>query len=130
MAPLFIDPRLIDAQHFEALRRWGGSPGMRDEGALEAALARPVNKLAYGDVAPDLFALAAAYAYGLSTLHPYVDGNKRTALAASALFLALNGWRLDAPGLDAFRAMVELVTGKITEDDFAALLRGWSKPRT
>jgi death-on-curing protein len=88
-----------------------------------------MNKLAYSESDPDVFTLAAAYAYGLSTLHPYTDGNKRTALAACALFLALHGWRLDAPGIDKFKAMIALVTGKITEDGFAGLLHAWAKPR-
>lgn len=74
----------------------GGREGLRDEGLLESALARPQNFLAYALPPPDLAALAAAYAYGIARNHPSVDGNKRTALVAARTFLLLNGVNLQA----------------------------------
>ena len=78
--------------HDESLAEHGGAPGIRDEGLLKSALARPLNLVAYGE--PDLADLAAAYGVGLAKNHPFVDGNKRAAFLALGLFLALNGQRL------------------------------------
>ena len=80
--------------HAESLAEHGGSPGLRDEGLLDSALARPQNLLAYGE--PDAAALAAAYGSGVARNHPFIDGNKRAALLSIGLFLHLNGWRLTA----------------------------------
>ena len=74
---------------------FGGADGMRDRGLLESALARPLNKFAYGET--DIAALAAAYGFGIARNHPFVDGNKRTAFAAMIVFLGLNGIDLEAP---------------------------------
>lgn len=84
-------PRLVlDAAHFDQLREHGGRPGLRDEGALEAVLARPRHKWTY-DKKPDLATLTAAYGFGLATAHPYVDGNQRAAFLAMVIFLGLDG---------------------------------------
>ena len=111
--------------HGESLATHGGSEGLRDEGLLDSALARPLNLLAYADAAapPDVAALAASYTVGLAKNHPFVDGNKRAAFLATGLFLYLNGYRLDASQADATLTMLAVATGDITEDAFADWLR-------
>ena len=112
--------------HGESLAEHGGLAGLRDEGLLDSALARPLNLLAYADPAgpPDASALAASYAAGLAKNHAFVDGNKRAAFLASGLFLYLNGFRLQASQADATAAVYGLASGELTESDFAAWLRG------
>ena len=87
----WIDRRALELLHDESLAEHGGSPGLRDEGLLESALARPQNLVAYGE--PDFADLAAAYGAGLVRNHPFVDGNKRIGHAAMEVFLLLNGIR-------------------------------------
>ncbi len=106
--------------HAESLAEHGGGQGMRDEGLLDSALARPLNLVAYGE--PDHAALAASYGLGIAKNHPFVDGNKRAAFLAVGLFLYLNGWRLTATQADATLTMLAVAAGEITEDEFAAWL--------
>lgn len=94
-----------------------------DEGLLRGAVNRPVNKLAYADPAPDLFDLAAAYAFGLAGNHAFHDGNKRTAWAACVLFLKVNGIELRAAPAEAIIRMIDLAPGALDEPAFAAWLR-------
>jgi death-on-curing protein len=123
-------PRLVlDAAHFDQLREHGGRPGLRDEGALEAALARPRHKWSY-DKKPDLATLAAAYGFGLATAHPYVDGNKRAAFLAMAIFLGLNGMELDATEPEVVTVMLGLASGQLKERELAEWLRGRLVPLT
>ncbi len=117
----WIDRRLLVLLHDESLSQHGGAAGLRDEGLLESALARPLNLAAYGE--PDVAALAAAYAYGLAQNHPFVDGNKRAAFLSVGLFLGLNGWRLSATQAEATVAMFGLAAGEIDEPTFAGWLR-------
>ena len=117
----WIDRRLLVLLHDESLAMHGGASGLRDEGLLESALARPLNLAAYGE--PDLAALAAAHASGLSQNHPFVDGNKRAAFLAVGLFLGLNGHRLTASQAEATVAMFGLASGEINESTFASWLR-------
>jgi death-on-curing protein len=107
---------LLDV-HAEQLALFGGSDGVRDPGLLESALARPVNKFAYGEA--DLAALAAAYAFGIARNHPFVDGNKRVAFASILIFLGLNGCDLDASPEEATAVMLALAAGEIDEDVLA-----------
>jgi death-on-curing protein len=92
--PRWLDVGLVLDFHSEQLALFGGPEGVRDLGLLESALARPINKFAYGET--DLAALAAAYGFGIAKNHPFVDGNKRTALASMIVFLGLN--RIDLHG--------------------------------
>ena len=85
-----LDETII-AIHHRQIAEHGGPEGLRDEGLLSSALARPQNLFAYGDPSPDLAALAAAYAFGIARDYPFLDGNKRTALIAARTFLLLNG---------------------------------------
>ena len=111
--------------HNESLALHGGAPGLRDEGLLDSALARPLNLEAYADPAapPDAAALAAAYAAGIAQNHPFVDGNKRAALLAAGLFLHLNGRRLTASQADTTLTMLALAAGDLSEEAYADWLR-------
>ena len=99
---------------------FGGLLGTRDAAALESALARPRNLEAHGD--PSIFELAASYAFGIARNHPFVDGNKRTALVSSFTFLELNGYEVRAPEADSVLTFVDLAAGKLPEKDFARWL--------
>jgi len=94
--------------------------GVRDMGLLESALSRPKNIRAYADSPPTLATLAAAYAFGISSNHPFVDGNKRAALMVSFVFLELNGWEVVASQQEAFVTILGLAAGDATEDQLAA----------
>lgn len=123
----WIDKRVLLMLHGESLAEHGGLPGLRDEGLLDSALARPLNLTAYGQ--PDLADLAAAYGCGLAQNHPFVDGNKRAAFLALGLFLALNGFRLQATQLEATQVVLAVAAGEIEEAAFAAWLRAHLAPR-
>jgi len=120
---VWLEKALALAIHDRQLAEHGGSAGVRDEGLLESALARPQQLHAYGDPAPDLADLAAALAYGLARNHPFLDGNKRTAHVAYRTFLALNGAELVATDEEKYLTMLALAEGKLAERDFAAWLR-------
>ena len=118
---VWIDPRAILAIHDEQLAEHGGGSGLRDQGLLESALARPINLAAYED--PDVAALAASYTVGLAKNHPFVDGNKRTAFVALELFLALNGHELMAGDADCVVTMLAVAAGDIEEAELAEWIR-------
>jgi death on curing protein len=115
--PEWLELEIVLDFHAEQLALFGGADGMRDLALLESALARPVNKFAYGET--DMAALAAAYGFGIARNHPFVDGNKRTAFASVIVFLGLNGIELDAPPETATAIMLSLAAGEIGEDDLA-----------
>ena len=123
----WVHRRALELLHDESLAEHGGASGLRDEGLLESALARPLNLAAYGT--PDVFALAAAYGVGLAKNHAFVDGNKRAAFLAAGLFLHLNGVSLVATQIDATQTMLGVAAGSLDEDAFAQWLRGHSAPR-
>lgn len=118
----FLDRAIILAVHEEQLAQHGGGVGLRDEGLLESALARPVNLAAYSPDA-DAAALAAAYAFGIAKNHPFVDGNKRTAFVAMELFLMDNGFVLTASDEDALMTMLRLAAGDMGEEEYAGWIR-------
>lgn len=122
MEPEWLSKALILAVHDEQLAEHGGGTGVRDDGLLESALARPQNRLAY-DAAADMATLAAAYAFGLARNHPFTDGNKRTAFVAAEVFLDLNGMTLTASDEECVLSMLRLAAGEIDEVDYAAWLR-------
>ncbi len=117
----WIDRTVLTAIHDMQLAEHGGGAGLRDANLLESALAKPENLAAYGQ--PGAAALAAAYGYGISRNHAFIDGNKRTALVAAELFLQLNGWRIVVDDADCVLTMLAVATGDITEDAFAKWLR-------
>ena len=120
--PRWVPRIVVDAVHFDQLRQHGGLTGLRDENALESALARPKQKWAY-DPEVDLASLAAAYAFGLATSHPYRDGNKRIAFLAMAIFLGLNGFEIEAAEAEVVTVMARLAAGSFDERELAAWLR-------
>ena len=124
---IWIDARAIAAIHDEQLAEHGGAAGMRDQGLLESALSRPINLAAYEK--PDAAALAASYAVGLAKNHPFVDGNKRTAFVALELFLALNGFELNASDVDCVLTMLAVASGEMDEHMLAEWIRRNIKKR-
>jgi death-on-curing protein len=124
--PRWLDIDLVLDFHAEQLALFGGADGVRDIGLLESALARPINKFAYGET--DLAALAAAYGFGIARNHSFVDGNKRTALASMIVFLGLNGIDLDAPQEAATAIVLSLAAGEISEDVLARWIGGHIRP--
>jgi death-on-curing protein len=125
--PSWLDRRVVLLLHSESLAEHGGSSGLRDQGLLESALARPLNKWNYQQEI-DLAELAAAYGFGLARNHPFVDGNKRIAFIATALFLRLNGLSLASDRLDEIQTMLGVAAGEISEEQFAAWIRAHSQP--
>ena len=123
----WIDRRALLLLHDESIAEHGGAPGIRDEGLFESAMARPLNLAAYGQ--PDMAEPAAAYGVGLAKNHAFVDGNKRVALLAVGLFLALNGQRLVATQAEATVVMLDVAAGVIDEAAFATWLRAHTQPR-
>ena len=115
--PIWLSRAVVLAIHGELLAEHGGSEGVRDVGLLESALARPSNLLSYDT--PTLFDMAAAYAYGIAKNHPFVDGNKRTALACCDVFLQLNGFELNATEPEATTTFLALASGSLTEAELA-----------
>lgn len=115
--PEWLDIDIVLDFHAEQLALFGGPDGVRDLGLLEFALARPINKFAYGEA--DFAALAAAYGFGIAKNHPFVDGNKRTALASMIVFLGLNQLELDAPQEAATAIVLSLAAGETTEEILA-----------
>jgi death on curing protein len=118
---VWLRQSVVLAIHEAQLAEHGGGVGVRDMGLLESALARPENLAAYGK--PDAADLAAAYGYGISRNHPFIDGNKRTGYVACELFLALNGWRLTADDAQCVMTMLAVAAGDIEEAELAAWLR-------
>jgi death-on-curing protein len=127
--PLWMEAADAVIAHDLELAAHGGSTGVRDAGLLESALARPQNILAYAESAPSLAALAAAYAFGISSNHPFVDGNKRTALLVSFAFLDVNGLEVTASQEDAFLTILGLAAGEISEDQLALWFERNTAPR-
>lgn len=124
--PVWLDTDIVLDIHAEQLAIFGGGDGMRDLGLLESALARPLNKFAYGET--DLAALAAAYAFGIARNHPFVDGNKRAAFGAMIVFLGLNEIDLDVPPEAATAIILDVAAGEIDEDGLTHWLHdNWPK---
>jgi death-on-curing protein len=120
--PRWVPRLVVEAAHLDQLREHGGLPGLRDENALEAALARPRQKWHY-DADTDLAALAAAYAFGLTIAHPFNDGNKRSSFLAMAVSLGLNGKELEATETEVVQIMTALAAGSLKEPQLAAWIR-------
>lgn len=125
--PASLPPLVLEIIHRDQIEQHGGRPGVRDRGLLEAVLARPRNVRAYGQE-PDLSELAAALTGALVRDHPFVDGNKRTALMAAYTFLAINGHELDAPEPEAAAIIRARAAGDLSDEKFAAWLRDHAHP--
>ncbi|HXG44716.1 MAG TPA: type II toxin-antitoxin system death-on-curing family toxin [Gemmatimonadales bacterium] len=124
--PRWVERVVVDAIHLGQIREHGGLRGVRDENALESALARPRHKWQYDEVA-DLPALAAAYGFGLCRNHPYRDGNKRVAFVVMVVFLELNGLVFDATEAEVVTTMLALADSRLSESDLAEWLRGHTR---
>ena len=120
--PVWVPRVAVDAIHLDQLRAHGGLAGVRDENALESALARARQRWSYAPktTLPDL---AAAYGFGLCQNHPFRDGNKRVAFVTMVVFLSLNGRSFDAPEPEVVTAMLALASGKSSEKELAAWVR-------
>lgn len=126
--PRWISKKALLLLHEESLAEFGGARSLRDERLLESALARPRNTHAYNSAAT-LAELAASYGYGVAKNHAFVDGNKRAAFLCIGLFLAVNGYRLTAPQVDAIETMLSVAAGTMTEDALALWIAQNSKER-
>lgn len=123
---IWLNKPLILAVHDEQLAEHGGLSGVRDDGLLESALARPEHLAAYGK--PVVAELAASYGYGIARNHPFIDGNERAAFVAALLFLAFNHYSFQATDLDKVIVMLKVAAGEIAEAEFATWIRNNSKP--
>ena len=117
--PRWIATKALLFLHEESLAEFGGMRGLRDEGLLGSALARPQNAYAYKP-GSTIAELAASYAFGPAKNHPFVDGNKRAAFLSIGLFLAINGYRLQADQVDAVHTMLAVASGELDEVGLAA----------
>ncbi|HEY4344845.1 MAG TPA: type II toxin-antitoxin system death-on-curing family toxin [Parvibaculum sp.] len=124
--PVWVLKSAVLAFHLRQLTEHGGGKGVRDEGLLDSALGRLLNKFAYEE--PDLFTLAASYAYGIATNQPFVDGNKRTAYVTALTFLRLNGFRVEASQTDKYDTFIRLAAGEIGEGELAHRFSENAKP--
>ena len=121
MTWLWLREDVVVAMHSEQIAEHGGRTGIRDSGLLSSALARPQNQAAYGEYS--VYDLAAAYAFGIISNHPFVDGNKRTGFLAAYVFLYLNGWELIASEAEALAATVALAVREMDEAGFSNWLK-------
>ena len=120
----FVQKDVVIYLHDSSIKDHGGTPGIRDDGLLDGALARPLNRWNYeGGDGLDVFDVAAAYAFGLTKAHAFHDGNKRTAWITAVTFLALNGIEVIASVSDAIVQIIHLTKGDLTESGFASWLR-------
>ncbi|HKO10379.1 MAG TPA: type II toxin-antitoxin system death-on-curing family toxin [Acidobacteriaceae bacterium] len=124
----WVSEEVVLAVHNEQIEEHGGARGLRDASLLSSAITRPRNVAAYGSD-PDLADLAAAYAIGIARNHPFVDGNKRTAIVVAAgVFLPVNGYELNAANKDLVRTMLLVADGSMQEQELAAWFRQWMRP--
>ncbi len=127
--PRWVPRLVIEAVHLDQVREHGGLIGMRDEEALEAALARARHRWTY-EPESDLPRLAADYAFGICSSHPFRDGNKRISFLAAVVFLGLNGFALAAPEAEVVEKMMAIASGKLDDTALAEWLRSRIEPRS
>lgn len=120
--PVWIETRDVLAIHDRLLALHGGASGLRDQGLLESALARPRQHYAYAD-SPDILEMAALYTAGVVRNHPFIDGNKRAGFVIGVLFLELNGFEIRASEEDATQAVTSLAAGTLDEAGYSSWLR-------
>ena len=123
--PIWVPVEAVHIIHDRQIARHGGASGLRDEGLLQNAMQRPVNKWQYENV--DIFECAAAYAYGISKAHAFVDGNKRTAFVTSVTFLRLNGWHFVTEPAEGLAFVEGLASDEVSEEKFKSWLEHGSK---
>jgi death-on-curing protein len=125
--PRWLNKTIVDCIHTEQIREHGGLAGIRDDNALESALARPRNKWTHGEER-DIASLAAAYGFAFVTSHPYSDGNKRIGFLAIVTFLGINGYDFDTSDSDVVTEILLLAAGKVSENQLADWVRQRTKP--
>lgn len=123
----WLNRQVLLLLHDESLAEHGGASGLRNEGLLDSALARPLNLALYEQ--PDLASLAASYGVGLAKNHAFIDGNKRAAFLAIGLFLMVNGFRLNATQAEATLTIQDVAAGEIDEAALAQWIRTHIQPR-
>ena len=126
MSIVFIARPVIEVLHRFQIDAFGGIHGLRDEGSLESAIARPVNKAAYGE--SDLVVLAATYLFGLAKNHAFLDGNKRIVIVTAGVFLERNGFKIVAPDHDLYNFVMAVAAGEIDEEGATRFLRDFTVP--
>ena len=123
--PTWVPVEAVHIIHDRQIARHGGASGLRDQGLLQNAMQRPVNKWQYQNA--DIFECAAAYAYGIAKAHAFVDGNKRTAFVTSATFLRLNGWHFVTEPAEGLAFVDGLASDEVSEEEFKNWLELGSK---
>jgi len=123
---IFLSRTVVEKLHQMQIERFGGAYGLRDEGVLESALMHRVNRAAYG--CDDLAELAAAYLFGLAKNHAFVDGNKRIAIVAAAVFLMENGMEIVTTDADLYTFVLSVAAGEIDEEGATRFLRDHTVP--
>jgi death-on-curing protein len=118
---VFLTREAVDLIHEASLRAFGGADGIRDENALESALAQPMHEYFYRQ--SDLFQIAAAYAFHIAENQPYIDGNKRTGLLSALNFLAANGVVASQPVSEFYDAMIAIAERRLDKAGLAAVFR-------
>ena len=118
--PVWIRELEVISLHKRLLSEFGGSDGIRDAALLDSALARPKNRFVYAEIPVSIAELAAAYAYGICRNHPFVDGNKRTAMGVAMLFSEFNGVEVNTTQEDAYLTFLRLAEGTISEEELIA----------
>lgn len=119
--PTWLSKPALLAIHGRLLADYGGASGLRDEGLMESAMASPLNHFQYGET--DIYLLASAYAFALTSNHPFIDGNKRTAFTAAGVFMEMNRHQLKATESDAVNAVLALSKGELDSEEFGKWLR-------
>lgn len=123
----WVSQAAVEQIQVEQIDRFGGLRGIRDSSLLESALARPVNKAAYGE--PEVHDLAAAYLYGILRNHPFIDGNKRTGILVAAVFLAKHGYALTADNGLVYQFVMDVAAGAVEEAEAARWFRDFTERR-
>ena len=127
-SPIWLNIHHVLAFHTKQIQEHGGLRGVRDKALLESALARPQQLFHYSQ--PSIYELAASYAYGITKNHPFIDGNKRTAIITAGVFLEINGFYINAPEPEVVNQMLALAEGSINEEDFSSWLTEVSQQKS
>ncbi len=122
----FIPDEIVPIIHADLLKRYGGTPGIRDRGLLSSALAQAKMTVHKRFLHRTLFDKAAAYGFHLRRNHPFVDGNKRIAFALMDVFFTRNGWEIQATEVEAYETMIQLASGALSKNDLSAWLKAHS----
>jgi death-on-curing protein len=129
-SPIWVMHEAVISIHKRQIAEHGGGTGIRDIGLLESALAKPKNAFSYSDEQLSIPSLASDYANGIARNHPFVDGNTRTSLIISLLFLELNNWELLCDAENLYGTFIKLADGSLSANDLSAWFKKHSKKKT